>query len=65
MVGDAGALAAAMHALLSDPVAARRMGAAGRERVDAEFNIDRTVSAYEQTYVEFLARRNPGARQVA
>jgi glycosyltransferase involved in cell wall biosynthesis len=57
-VGDATALATAMTAMLTDPVGARSMGAAGRERVDAEFNIDRTVAAYQQAYVELLGRRS-------
>ncbi|ANT60171.1 colanic acid biosynthesis glycosyltransferase WcaL [Salipiger sp. CCB-MM3] len=37
--GEAGALAAALDSLLSDPDARRRMGAAGRAKVIAEFDI--------------------------
>ena len=35
--GDTGALAASLAALLSEPVTARRMGAAGRARIEANF----------------------------
>ena len=64
-VGDAAALAHAMCALLADPGRARAMGAAGHERVDAEFNIDRTVAAYELAYRELLGRRTGASRQAA
>jgi glycosyltransferase involved in cell wall biosynthesis len=64
-VGDAPALAAAMHALLTDPVRSRALGAAGLARVDAEFNIDRTVAAYEQAYLDLLGRRGNAARLAA
>lgn len=64
-VGNAPALATAMFSLLTDPERARRMGAAGRERVDADFNIDRTVAAYEQAYMELLGRRGNAARLAA
>lgn len=37
--GDAPALAAAIAALLGDPARAARMGAAGRDKVSADFNI--------------------------
>lgn len=41
-------LAAALLRLLSDPQTARRMGRAGRDCVEAEFNLERSVSATEQ-----------------
>ena len=37
--GDVEAFAEAMADLLSDPVRARAMGRAGRERVEAEFDV--------------------------
>jgi glycosyltransferase involved in cell wall biosynthesis len=64
-VGDAAAVARALHDLLVDPERARTMGAAGRARVDAEFNIDRTVAAYEQAYIEMLERKRHSARLAA
>jgi glycosyltransferase involved in cell wall biosynthesis len=64
-VEDAAALASAMLSVLTDPVQARRMGAAGRERVDADFNINRTVAAYEQAYIELLGTRGTAPRVAA
>jgi sugar transferase (PEP-CTERM/EpsH1 system associated) len=49
------ALAEAMLRVLTDPAAARRMGAAGRARVAAAFAIDRTVDDYAAIYEELLA----------
>ena len=47
---DSGALAAAMTQLVSHPDQARKMGAAGKERVMEEFTtqvmMDRTVATY-------------------
>lgn len=42
--GDAAGLAAALRRLLDDPRAARRMGAAGRERIVTHFPRSRTLS---------------------
>ena len=42
--GDAAALAAALRRLLDDPAAARRMGAAGRERILTHFPRSRTLA---------------------
>jgi starch synthase len=41
--GDAGALADALGALAAEPARAAAMGAAGRERLEAEFGIARMV----------------------
>jgi glycosyltransferase involved in cell wall biosynthesis len=41
-------LAARLISLLSDPQTARHMGRAGRGRVEAEFNLDRSVAAAQQ-----------------
>jgi len=54
---DARALARAVREVLSDPPLARRLGAAGRARVQAEFSARRMVSAVEATYDEVLAAR--------
>jgi glycosyltransferase involved in cell wall biosynthesis len=64
-VGDADALATEMCTLLTDPDLSRRMGAAGRARVDADFNVDRTVTAYQDAYLELLGRRFPAGRLAA
>lgn len=56
---DPGALADAVGAVLEDPVRARAWGAAGRRRVEAEFNIAGTVRAYESAYLEVLGRPVP------
>ncbi len=47
---DAGALAAAIEALVRDPERRRRLGAAGVERVRAEFTIDRYVARTLDVY---------------
>ncbi len=50
--GDPAALARALQAALADPARARRMGAAGRRRVEAHFSWDRiaarTMDVYQQ-----------------
>lgn len=56
-VGDPAVLADRMIELLSDPERADRMGLAGRRRVEAEFDVVRTVSEYEGIYSELLDRR--------
>jgi glycosyltransferase involved in cell wall biosynthesis len=52
------ALAAALLALLRDPARARRLGAAGRHRVEVEFDVRRVVASYEALYRALLARRH-------
>lgn len=49
---DPAAMAAAVVSLLQDPVAVARMGAAGRQRVAAEFSLSRHVEAVEALYRE-------------
>jgi glycosyltransferase involved in cell wall biosynthesis len=41
-------LAARLLRLLSDPQTARRMGRAGRNRIEAEFSLDRSVEAAQR-----------------
>jgi sugar transferase (PEP-CTERM/EpsH1 system associated) len=53
------ALADALAYLLRDPDARAAMGAAGRERVRAEFSLDAMVTRYEALYLE-LTRQKPG-----
>ena len=62
--GNAAGLAAALLSVLGDPVTAKRMGAAGRERVATSFALKTTVDAYESLYLELL-QRHFGARPVA
>ena len=48
-VGDTAAMAKVLRALADDPAMARRMGAAGRARVD-EFSVERMVDALAELY---------------
>jgi glycosyltransferase involved in cell wall biosynthesis len=48
--GDPEALAAAILRLRRDPVLARRLGEAGRRRVEQHFDVIRMVRAYEELY---------------
>lgn len=52
-----GALAGAMLALVRDPEQARRLGAAGRRRVEDQFSLPRMVAQYECLYLSLLAGR--------
>ncbi|MCA0995290.1 glycosyltransferase [Alloyangia pacifica] len=53
--GEAGALAAALDSLLSDPDAHRRMGAAGRAKVVAEFDIETEAAKLSALFGEGAA----------
>jgi glycosyltransferase involved in cell wall biosynthesis len=55
-VGDPGQLAIAIQRLRRDPIEAKRFGAAGRSRVESEFNVLRMVLEYERLYEEVLGR---------
>jgi glycosyltransferase involved in cell wall biosynthesis len=48
-------LAARLMSLLSDPQTARRMGRAGRDRVEAEFSLHRSVAAAEQAIEDVVS----------
>jgi glycosyltransferase involved in cell wall biosynthesis len=54
--GDPGRLAAALDRLLADPSLRRRLGAAGRERVRARFDLDAVRRAHLELYERELAR---------
>jgi sugar transferase (PEP-CTERM/EpsH1 system associated) len=50
-------LAVAIRTLIDDPGMARRMGQAGRRRVEQFFDIRRVVRQYEELYLRLLARK--------
>lgn len=53
---DPAALADALARLTSSPELAKRMGAAGRDRVNREFTLEAMVRRNEEVYEELLAR---------
>jgi len=55
--GDQRALEARIIQLLSDGILARRLGYAGRARVEANFDTRRMVSEYRRLYLEILQSR--------
>ena len=59
--GDPQAMALRLVALASDPARARRMGQAGRQRVEAAFSMQAMVTNYQHVYDQQLrrARANP------
>ncbi|MFE7512609.1 glycosyltransferase family 4 protein [Streptomyces sp. NPDC057540] len=61
--GDAGALAAALGRVLGDPGLRARLGAAGRERVLANFTWARAAQGTAELYREAVARQGAGARR--
>lgn len=56
---DAAALARALLELVADPATARRMGEAGRRRVEEEFAIPRIAGAYIELWQRLLAGAGP------
>ena len=60
-MGDSGAMAEAVIAILADPVKARAMGDAGRERVKERFTIKHSVATVESVYDNMLRRRTGAA----
>lgn len=54
--GSPEALADALLAVLDDPDRARRLGAAGRLRVEERFSLSKMVSRYEDLYWDLAAR---------
>lgn len=57
---DIPALADAIRTLAADPALRGRMGAAGRERAEKEFGIERLLRSYEALYSELTAGRPGG-----
>lgn len=49
--GDVDGLGMALHALLSQPEKARKMGMAGRTRIEKEFSCDKIVRDFEEYYL--------------
>jgi glycosyltransferase involved in cell wall biosynthesis len=56
--GDPHALGERLSALLRDPAARRRLGAAGRERFLTRFSLERQAADTEAVYAEALAARH-------
>ena len=50
-------LAARLVSLLQDPLTARRMGSAARARVEAEFDLDRSIAAAQQAIEDVVSGR--------
>ncbi|RLQ20756.1 TIGR03088 family PEP-CTERM/XrtA system glycosyltransferase [Seongchinamella sediminis] len=61
-VADVPALAAAIAALVDDPVRCEQMGQAAVQRVTRDFDWERTVSAYLGVYDELLGRSQPAGQ---
>lgn len=55
-VGDEDALADRLARLLADPELRAGMGAAGRERAEREFPLERTLRRYEQLFLRLATR---------
>jgi glycosyltransferase involved in cell wall biosynthesis len=56
---DLNALRRALLRLAADPALRAKMGAAGRDRVEREFSVDRVVKSYEALYSELTGSRTP------
>lgn len=61
-VGDDAAMAARILELAGNPDLRRRMGAAGRARVERDFTPEKMAGTLEELYARMLARQNPVAR---
>lgn len=59
---DPDALAGALLGVMHDPARARAMGRMGREKVEAEFSIDRTLAEYQRVWRRVAV---PGGRRGA
>lgn len=58
-VGDVQALSAALLELLENPARCREMGHAGMQRIQRDFDWERTVAAYLQVYDDLLGITHP------
>jgi glycosyltransferase involved in cell wall biosynthesis len=58
--GDAAALAERIAMLLDDPAETRRMGKAGRLRVEQEFSLTRMTERFAALYAEVVSTRHRG-----
>lgn len=56
-VGDADALAQAMHTVLTNPTLAEQMGRAGRERAERHFSIEQAGKVFLDTYASLLGNQ--------
>jgi glycosyltransferase involved in cell wall biosynthesis len=56
-MGNVPKMAAAIRDLLSDPIAARKMGELGRQRVNEHFRIEHTVDKLQKIYDEILTSK--------
>ncbi len=54
--GDTTALAASVSCLLRDPIRSRKMGQAGRQRVNGRFRIERTVAGLDTIYQRLVKK---------
>jgi glycosyltransferase involved in cell wall biosynthesis len=63
VANDPRAIAGAILALLRDPERARRMGAAGRERVEREFSWPAVAIRTEAAYIQARTRSRAAARE--
>jgi glycosyltransferase involved in cell wall biosynthesis len=54
-VGDAASMAAAISALLRDPVRADSLGVAARQTIESRYSFDRMIEAFERLYRSALA----------
>ncbi|MEL7061605.1 MAG: glycosyltransferase family 4 protein, partial [Acidobacteriota bacterium] len=59
---DVSGLAEALVRLLDDPAWARRLGNAGRRRIEAEFSIERIADDYLRLWQNLAS--DPGGRQI-
>lgn len=62
-VGDCAALARQTDRLLGDAALARRLGEAGKRRMQTEFSVERMVQAHADLYREIVAQFPPVAGQ--
>jgi glycosyltransferase involved in cell wall biosynthesis len=63
--GDEDALAKALSELLDNPSRARRLGEAGRARVEADFDTRRMAGDYHRHYLELLGQQDGSVRCVS